>query len=487
MDANGTPILLVEDDPDQRRGLTMLLARRGLAVVEAGSGEEATRVAMEQPVGVAIIDLHLPDMPGYALIQRLHEVQPAIQCVILTGVGTTQGPDEARLAGASDYFEKPILDHSRFFQVVRRAQEVFHLRRTVELLEPQSSRLIGRSPLMLELGRMVDRIAATSASVLITGESGVGKEVVAEALHEQSRRRGEFVRINCAALPESLIEAELFGVEEGTFTGQKGRREGLLAQADGGTLFLDEIGEMPLGLQPKLLRVLQSGAYQSVGGRRERELSARVVAATNVDLHDAIRGRRFREDLYFRLAVLELYVPPLRDRAEDIPLLAAHFVRKFAASDGREAVSLSPEALDKLVAHSWPGNVRELSNTLLRAVILEPGRVLGPGSLQFGSTSAGRVARPVPVPGETAFSDLLGLSLSEAKKEALARFSRAYLKNRLAEADGNVTRAATLAGMLRPNFKREMRRFGIEAEGQAAAAGSGNSSSGNPAAGLATR
>ena len=269
---------------------------------------------------------------------------------------------------------------------MKRAWEVQHLRKTINLLDPRDeapSRILGQSPPILKVRHMVDRMAGASAPVLITGESGVGKEVVAEALHEQGRRKGEFIRINCAALPESLIEAELFGAEEGAYTGQNGKREGLFSIAENGTLFLDEIGEMPIGLQPKLLRVLQSGQYRPLGSRTERTLTARVIAATNVDLHRAIAKGSFREDLYFRLAVLTINVPPLRDRREDIGLLAWHFAKKYAASEGRSTVEITDDGLAALREHSWPGNVREMSNTVLRAIILSSGRRLGRDELDI--------------------------------------------------------------------------------------------------------
>jgi two-component system response regulator HydG len=422
-----------------------------------------------QHVAVAIVDLHLPDMLGYEVIRRLHEIQPSVECVILTGEGTERGADAARLAGAADYFEKPIVDHPRFFQVIRRACEVHHLRRTVDLLGPPEAepRLIGQSAAMVRLRQLIDRVAGASAPVLITGESGVGKEVVAEALHEQGRRRGEFVRINCAALPESLIESELFGAEEGTFTGQKGRREGLFAIADGGTLFLDEIGEMPLGLQPKLLRVLQSGQFRPLGARTERHLSARVIAATNIDLRDAIAHGRFREDLFFRLAVLEVNVPPLRARPDDIPILASHFGRKYAASEGRSGVAIEAAAMDALVAYAWPGNVRELSNAMMRSIILQRGAALTvedlnlPHDVRPPTPILNEVRRAAPSQPASGWDEWFELPLSQAKNDAVTAFTRSYLEAKLRKTHGNVTQAALQSGMQRPNFKREMRKFGV--------------------------
>lgn len=326
---------------------------------------------------------------------------------------------------------------------------------------------------MVRLRSLVDRIAGTSAPVLITGESGVGKEVVAETIHERSRRKGEFVRINCSALPETLIESELFGAEAGTYSGQQGRRDGLFMTAANGTIFLDEIGEMPIGLQPKLLRVLESRKVMPLGARKEVEVTARVVAATNVDLQDAIHKGTFREDLYFRLAVLAVEVPPLRERIEDVPLLAVHFARRFANAEGRSSVELLPETLQALMTYRWPGNVRELSNTLQRAVVLSPDRRIRPEELGLQPETETR-AEPKPetqtepepsaaphVASATGWEDLYELPLTEAKAAVLERFVPAYLERKLADHDGVVTRAAAASGLQRPNFRREMKRYGV--------------------------
>jgi two-component system, NtrC family, response regulator AtoC len=312
------------------------------------------------------------------------------------------------------------------------------------------------------LRHLVERVADTSAPVLITGESGTGKEVVAETLHDRSRRKGEFIRINCAALPESLIESELFGAEDGAFTGQKGRRDGLFSAAEDGTLFLDEIGEMPIGLQPKLLRVLQSQTYRPLGSTKERRLTARVVAATNADLQEAIKQGTFREDLYFRLAVLTVHIPPLRDRRGDIPLLAAHFARKFAATEGRSTLEIRDDSMEVLMNHGWPGNVRELSNVLHRAVVLSVDRVIDPDELGLGNPAATprTVARQraASLPEEEDWNDL---PFTEAKASATRAFCHDYLKRKLAASGGSVTEAARLSGLQRPNFRREMKKYGV--------------------------
>jgi DNA-binding NtrC family response regulator len=348
------------------------------------------------------------------------------------------------------------MDRTRFLQVVKRAWEVRHLKQTIGLLDAGAARILGVYPAIERVRRLVDRMAASSAPVLVTGESGVGKEVVAEALHEQSRRRGELVRINCAALPASLIEAELFGAEEGSFTGQKGRREGLFAVADQGTIFLDEIGEMPIELQPKLLRALENHTFRPIGSSKERPLTARIVAATNVDLRAAAARGTFREDLFFRLAVLTIEVPPLRERTEDIALLANHFAKKYGASEGRAGIRLSDEALAGLVACRWPGNVRELANSVQRAVVLSSTRVVELEDLALS-------ARDAPPEAAQDWAEYMDLPLTEAKAAVVNAFTRAYIEAKLAAHGGNVSRAAAVSGMQRPNFKREMRRLGVEA------------------------
>ncbi|MCA9488352.1 MAG: sigma-54-dependent Fis family transcriptional regulator [Myxococcales bacterium] len=469
MDLGEPCILVVEDDAAQRRALERLLTRRDFTVVTAVDGANAVEVVSTRDVVVAIVDLQLPDTNGLDLIRRINAVRPSTECIVLTGYGSASVAEEARLAGASDYFEKPIVDSTRFFQVVRKSWQLQRLRLQLEGAVPLAAhRIIGDSPSMVRLRSLVDRIAGTSAPVLITGESGVGKEVVAETIHERSRRKGEFVRINCAALPESLIEAELFGAEAGTYSGQKGSRDGLFTAAANGTIFLDEIGEMPIGLQPKLLRVLESRKVRPLGARKELDVTARVVAATNVDLRKRIAEGTFREDLFFRLAVLAVEVPPLRERIEDVPLLAVHFSRRFANAEGRSSVELPPETLQALMAYGWPGNVRELSNTLQRAVVLSPDRRIRPEELGLRPGDASEpppaeVPPPVDVaaPPPAGWEDLYDLPYTQAKAALVDRFAPTYLQRRLREHDGVVSRAAAASGLQRPNFRREMKRYGV--------------------------
>jgi DNA-binding NtrC family response regulator len=454
-------VLVVEDDELQRRSVERLLRDQGYVVEGSADGLDALQRVVSSDIAVVIIDVNLPGLGGLDLLKEIKSEKPEVECIVFTGSADAGVASSARASGASDYFAKPIVDMDRFEQVVRRCFEVHHLRQTIGRIDPGAATnglLIGQSRAVLQLRESVERMASSTAPVLITGESGVGKEVVAEALHEASRRSGDFVRVNCAAFPAALIEAELFGAEVGTYTGQRGARIGLFAHADNGTLFLDEIGEMPIELQPKLLRAIYNRRYRPLGARKERDLNARIIAATNVDLQAAAKVGRFREDLLFRLHVLSIAVPPLRDRRDDIPLLALHFARRCSATEGRPMPQIAPAVMAQLVAYDWPGNVRELSNAVLRAVVMCRGSELAIGDFGLGTTDgppSASSASPNP------FAPYYALPLAEAKARVTEDFMAAYLRNRLAECDGNITSAAVAAGVQRPNFKREMRRYGI--------------------------
>jgi DNA-binding NtrC family response regulator len=435
-----------------------MLERRGFGSDSASSGADAARRLAGGPFDLALVDLQLPDIDGFELIRTLRKAQPELACIAMTGFGT---PDAAaRAAGACDFLEKPLDGPERLFQAVDRVVELQTLRRRMaQVARPDGSALfIGASPHAVQVRALVERFARVGAPVLVTGESGVGKEIVAEALHHLSGRSGSFVRINCAALPEPLIEAELFGAEEGTFTGQRGRRTGLFEAAHDGTIFLDEIGELPVALQPKLLRVLQSQSFRPLGSNTERPLTGRVIAATNRDLERSVARAAFREDLFFRLCVLRMHVLPLRDRPEDIPLLARHFLARHAASEGRVGLRLLPDAMAALVANPWPGNARELANVLLRAAILAT-------SLDIGAADLELPGAPSRHGGTTAgWEDLLDRPMPLARAAANERFARRYLQALLARNGGNVSRAAREAGVLRPNLRREMKRYGVAVE-----------------------
>jgi DNA-binding NtrC family response regulator len=371
-----TPIrlLVVDDDEQLRRTLVGRFERQGVAVAGVGSGEEALEVAAKSRFDVAVLDLHLPGINGVELLARLKERQPELEALLLTAHGSVETAVLAMKKGAYDYLAKPfhlpdlevhIQKAYEKVQLARREQRwVQHLHRQ----EPKH-RLVGSSPVIRQIAALIEKVAPTDATVLVRGPSGTGKEVVARAIHAHSPRRDSpLVTINCAALQESLLESELFGHEKGAFTGAVQAKPGLVEVAEGGTLFIDEIGDMAVGLQAKLLRVLEDGHFRRVGGTTELRADVRVVAATNRSLEDDIKADRFREDLYYRLNVISMRLPPLRERRSDIPELVEYFLTTRQVGPSRCRVG--PEALEALARYDWPGNVRELANVLERAQIL---------------------------------------------------------------------------------------------------------------------
>ena len=460
-------LLVVDDDLLIRRAVERMLTAQGYRVLSAGEGTEALALMAKHDVDVALIDLQLPGISGLDLLRQLRAENPSTECIIFTGHGDVSTAFSSLEAGASDYFEKPIRDWQRFQQVLRRAAEVRRLKKETIRLQRKVKRpqnhLIGNSPAMEAVRQLVSSVAASSASILIMGESGVGKELVAEAIHVESGREGEFVRINCASVPHDLIEGELFGWEKGAHSTATQSKEGLFEVAGTGTVMLDEIGDMPYDLQAKLLRVLESRKFRRLGGTKEKDFNARIVAATNMNLTKAIASGKFRQDLYFRINVVTIPVPTLRERREDIPLLSYHFVRMFNQSEGRTVRHVQPAVLAKLEAHDWPGNIRELRNVLHRAVLLSVGteldeRALGPG---FSGPTV-PLDQMMPVNDTTLdLPDLFDMPYSEAKGEVVNAFTIRYLKRRLAQAGGNITRAADASGLLRPNFKRLMKQYEV--------------------------
>ncbi len=371
-------ILIVDDHPGVRRGLRSALEGFGHAdVVEAAEAESALRMALEQPPDLIIVDLQMPGRNGLELIADLQERGIETTAIVLTGHGSIESAIDAMRRGVFEYIEKPVRSE-RLKPVVDRALERTAMRRELQQLRREMIRsgrlqeMVGSSPGMVEIYRLIEQVAPTTASVLILGESGTGKEVIARTLHRLSPRAGRaMVAINCAAIPGTLLETELFGHEKGAFTGATAPRSGCFEQADGGTLFLDEIGDMPADLQSKLLRALEERKVRRVGGTSEIPVDVRVVSATNAEIDALLADGRLREDLYFRLNVFTVKIPPLRERIEDIPILAEHFLR-LDAPEASRIVGFSDAALRLLVQHAWPGNVRELRNAVQRASILCP-------------------------------------------------------------------------------------------------------------------
>jgi len=470
-------VLIVEDDPAQRTGLSQLVTGWGFIVSAAPDGEAALAQVMASPPDVILSDLVMPKMGGLDLLRALSQQEHDITVLILTAQGTVDTAVEAIRLGAYDYVAKPI-DPQRLRILLdqvserhARQQEVTVLRRQLRE-HGRFGTMIGTSVAMRQVYQLVEQAAPTGASVLITGESGTGKELVAQTLHRLSPRAARpFVPINCAAIPEALLESELFGHEKGAFTGAITRRQGSFELADRGTLFLDEVAEMTPATQAKLLRVIQERIVRPVGGEREKAIDIRIIAALNVDPLEAVRQGKLREDLYYRLNVFAVQLPPLRDRLEDLPLLAQAFVTEFAKELNKTVLGVSEEALAELRAHSWPGNVRELRNVMERATIVARGQFITPNDLVgFGtSLSGGRVAseRPpvsafAPV-GATAdkppvpplpHSLVPGMTVDEAERQLIAIT--------LAHTGGNKTKAAALLGISLKTLHNKLTRDAAE-------------------------
>ncbi|MFO7157009.1 MAG: sigma-54 dependent transcriptional regulator [Pseudomonadota bacterium] len=372
-------VLVVDDDPGHLESVLRILEREGLRVLSAPSGENALETLRNEEIRVVVTDLMMPGMSGVALLRAAKAIAPHVEVVLMTAYGTVEAAVEAMKEGADDFLTKPLRRH-QLVRTVKKALEKYRLleenRRLREKVAQLSKvgGLVGSSPAFRSAMETVRQAAASNATILLLGESGTGKELVARAIHELSpRASGPFVPIDCAAIPESLLESELFGHEAGAFTGATRRKEGRFEKADRGTLFLDEVGEMSPAVQAKLLRAIQEGEFVRVGGTQPVRVDVRIVAATNRDLQQEVREGRFREDLYYRLHVVQIRLPPLRERHGDVPLLAAHFLRRFSEENRREFEGFSPEALRALEAYSWPGNVRELENAIERAVVLARG------------------------------------------------------------------------------------------------------------------
>ncbi|HZP48924.1 MAG TPA: sigma-54 dependent transcriptional regulator [Vicinamibacterales bacterium] len=447
-------ILIVDDEPGVRTALTGVLEDEGYAVEAVSSGEACLDRLTRGPVDLVVLDVWLPGMDGLATLARLRERQIDAQVVLISGHGNIESAVRAIKLGAFDFVEKP-LSLEKTVLVIRNALRQRRLEAENKALRAKVDRtqtMVGESYAMRQLREQVAMAAPTNGRVLIYGENGTGKELVARTVHALSRRRhAAFVEVNCAAIPEELIESELFGHVRGAFTGAVADRRGKFETADGGTIFLDEIGDMSLKTQAKVLRVLQEQTVDAVGGKTTIKVDVRVLAATNKELQAEIRAGRFREDLYFRLNVIPIFVPPLRDRREDIPLLADHFMADLAREYGRRAKSFEATARSVLQAYTWPGNVRELRNVIERLMIMVPGDVITADDLGFLDPSGfARGAPPADAPEGR-------LTLHEARD----RFERDLILRTLAEQQGNMSRTAEVLGVERSNLYRKMKAFGI--------------------------
>jgi DNA-binding NtrC family response regulator len=457
-------VLIVDDEKPIRRILSMLLLERGHRVTDAGSGEEALEVLAEAKPDLVLLDLRLPGIDGLETLKLLRTESPRLDVVMMTAFGTISSAVEAMRRGACDYIAKPF-DNDELLMTVDRALELRRLSSEVEALRQELetrygfNEIVGISQELQAVFRMMAKVVKVDVTVLITGESGTGKELVARAIHRRSRREaGPFVAVNCSAIPQTLVEAEFFGHEKGAFTDARESRPGKFEQADGGTLFLDEVGDLALDAQAKLLRALQERQIQRLGARAARTVDVRVIAATNKELEKESREGRFREDLYWRLNVVHVRLPALRERRADLPVLLDHFLDRFNRELGLAVQSIAPDARRLLIDYAWPGNIRELENTVCRAMILCEGDTLTVADLP------GRVRGESSGAGSLPASDLSRMTLTEAVSEATERLEKMMILSRLAEHHGSRTMTAESLGVSRKTLFNKMRQYGMTGE-----------------------
>ncbi len=449
-------ILVVDDEAEIRRSLRMILEYEGYEVIEASSGPEGVALAEREAPDLVFLDIKMPGMDGLEALQRMRGANESLPVVIISGHGTVSTAVEATKAGAFDFIEKPLASE-RVLVTIRNALDTTRLRdenRSLKRAAEVRHQMVGESPSLRQIWDAIKRAAPTNATVLLLGESGVGKELVARAVHRNSlRHRERFVQVNCAAIPDELIESELFGHEKGSFTGATEKQIGKFEQGDRGTIFLDEVGDMSAKTQAKVLRVLQEGEVERLGSARTIKVDVRVIAATNKDLEQEIEKGTFREDLYFRLSVIPIRVPPLRDRREDIPALVRHFVDLFSRDNNRRPQRFTPAALEYLQKARWKGNVRELRNTVERMLIMTPGDVIDVDDLRDIVRLDSKPAAPdneKERPG----------TLREFKESA----ERAFLVGKLRENNWNISKTAEVIGTPRSNLYKKLEQYGISQE-----------------------
>jgi DNA-binding NtrC family response regulator len=455
-------ILIVDDERSIRVGLKGLLAKEGYEVSIAESGEEAIRFLNNQSFDLVLTDLRMPGTDGVSLLKRIKEKYPDTLVMMMTAYGSEKIAVEAMKAGAHDYIVKPF-DNEEVKILVHQVLEQVALRREVQQLHERLNaafrfeNILGTSPAMQRVFDIVKKVAATDLTVLITGESGTGKELIANALHQNSPRKGNpFIKVNCAAMARELVESELLGHEKGAFTGAVTAREGKFEAADGGTIFLDEIGDMSLETQAKVLRILQEREFERVGGNRTLKVDVRVLAATNRNLLKMVEEGKFREDLFYRLNVVHIPLPPLRERREDILLLATHFLEHAATRYEQGPKALSSSAYNVLLSYAWPGNVRELKNAVEEATVLSVGAEIQAADLRVGQ--------------RTPMAETVGpLAFKEAKQQVIDAFERDFISRALRRHQGNITRAAEEIGLHRQQLQQKIRELGLkgwEGEGE---------------------
>ena len=458
-------ILIIDDDAGIRDSLKMTLEYNDFECIGAATGQEGLTLAERDAPDLVMLDIKMPGMDGMDVLGRLRNMDDSIPVIMISGHGTTSTAVEAIKRGAVDFLDKPFESTDRLLVTIGNALEQRRLKdenRTLKRAVEIRHQMIGDSPALKQVTAAIGRAAPTNATVLITGESGVGKELVARTIHRNSRRsRERFVQVNCAAIPEELIESELFGHEKGSFTGATEKQVGKFEQADGGTIFLDEVGDMSAKTQAKVLRVLQEGEVERLGSAKTQKVDVRVIAATNKNLEEEIERGAFREDLYFRLAVIPIHVPPLRERPEDIPLLVRHFIEFFAREDNTKPRRVAPAAMDLLQRYRWKGNIRELRNTVERMLIMSSGDPIDMADLPAN------VRTPAAVGGAEASPKLLA-DASAAKAGTLREFKdlteRAYLVAKLRENAWNISKTAEVIDTPRSNLYKKLEQYQITQE-----------------------
>lgn len=445
-------ILIVDDEDGMRRLLGRVLTREGYETSTVGSGAEALRLVANERFDLVVTDIKMPEMDGLQLLEELKEYEPSLPIIVMTAYGTIENAVQALRFGAYDYIAKPF-ETDEIKLTVAKALERERLLAENRYLHAELegrydfSGIIGGSPAMEQVYEMASSVAASNANVLITGESGTGKELMARSIHYSSPRKEKpFVVLNCSALSESVLESELFGHEKGAFTGALDMRKGRFERADQGTLFIDEVAEMSMTAQVKLLRVIQEHEFERVGGNKTISVNVRIVAATNKKLEEQVKDGHFREDLYYRLNVVNLNIPPLRSRREDVEPLSRHFLKKYTAETGKKITDLSPRALSCLLAHDWPGNVRELQNAIERAVVLSKGSVLTPRDFPQNMQGDDQICLQVPEKGG---------SLTEILED----LERQLIIQTLQREDGSQTRAAETLGIKRTTLRYKMEKY----------------------------
>jgi nitrogen regulation protein NR(I) len=473
-------LLLIDDEADLRYSFQRILDTPEIELTTAASGEEGLRLIPKLKPDLVIMDIRMAGITGLETLRRIRQIDPKLLVILMTAYGTTQTAIEAMKLGAYDYLLKPF-DVPKLKELIANALKAAHDMTQVVSYQPlleeedYEQGIVGRSEPMQQVFKLIGQVAATDATALISGESGTGKELVARAIYHHSNRSEQpFLAVNCAAIPEQLLESELFGHERGAFTGATTQRIGKFEQCNHGTIFLDEIGDMTPATQTKILRVLQSGTFERVGGNQPISVDVRVIAATNRPLEQAVAARQFREDLFYRLNVVRIHLPPLRERRDDIRLLVNYFLQAFAKEQQRSPKSIAPGVVRALEKYHWPGNVRELENIIHRALVVAKGDAILPGDLPTevtGQSAAGSVPLPVAAVGEGVVEDVARLARQlfawarrDPKLKVIPAVERELVIQALKESNGNQVHAAKLLGMTRATLRKRIEKFQIERE-----------------------